>query len=105
MMSDVMLPYNRSTPTMDRMQSSDGIKSLARGHFPAPPAIRLYGKAGERRAATESEAQLFRKRIRFVSQLKGSSLLWGQLRQVREIEFYKFEDVRMGKMTEQGAPG
>ncbi len=75
------------------------LKSLTRGEFPYAPAIRLYGKAGERRAATDAEINRFKNRIKFVRELKGAKMLWGDLRQVREVIFFGFEHVKMGRMT------
>ncbi|MDD2921613.1 MAG: pyridoxamine 5'-phosphate oxidase family protein [Anaerolineales bacterium] len=75
------------------------LKSLIRGRFVDPPAIRLYGIAGEVRAATDIEIALLRRRVRKVSFTKGHAILWKNMSKVREIKFSRMEPVLIGEMT------
>lgn len=63
------------------------------------PAIRLYGSVGEIREATDREIDLFRKRVRLFRLTKGYSLMWSDMRMVRDIHFSRIEPVQIGKMT------
>ena len=76
------------------------IKSLLGGKFVSPPAVRLYGTAGELREATEQEIHLWHRRVRRVSFTKGHAMMWAKMRTVRDIEFFRVEPVHMGAMTE-----
>ncbi|MBT3388879.1 MAG: pyridoxamine 5'-phosphate oxidase family protein [Chloroflexi bacterium] len=76
------------------------LKSLLRGKFVSPPAVRLYGIAGELRPATEKEIQLWQRRVRRVRFSKGHAMMWAKMSMVREIKFTHMEPVQMGKMTE-----
>lgn len=75
------------------------LKSLLFGKFDSPPAVRLMGRAGDRREATAREIELFRRRVRPYRFLKGHDLLWSRLKYVREIAFDSFEPVHTGDMT------
>ena len=83
------------------------IKAIFLGKFRVPPGVRLVGTAGERRPATAEEVALFHKRIRsvlpilgkLVGGLRGYKLLWGDLKEVREIRFTSFEPIQFGAMT------
>ncbi len=75
------------------------LKSLLTGHFKSPPAVRLYGVAGDLREATETEIALWQKRVRSVRFSKGHALIWQSMSMVRDIEFTKIEPVRFGEMT------
>jgi hypothetical protein len=75
------------------------IKSLFRGRFRTPPAVRLHGVAGELRTATEREKALWLTRVRSVRLSKGHALVWRDMRMIREIEFNRIEPVRIGQMT------
>ena len=75
------------------------VKSLVRGKFANPPAVRLHGVAGELRPASEREMSLWRKRVRNVRFSKGHASMWQEMNMVREIEFSRIEPVNIGKMT------
>ena len=75
------------------------LKSLLRGRFSTPPAVRLYGAAGELRDATEKEVQLWQRRVNSVRFTKGHQLMWAGMAKVRDIEFTRVEPVRAGAMT------
>ncbi len=80
------------------------LKSLWRGEFDSPPALRLVGSAGQRRASTERERQRWLKRVRMVRRLKGHDKLWGSLNYVREVRFERVVPVRIGSMTKKDWP-
>ena len=75
------------------------LTSIARGRFNLPPAIRLAGTAGPRRAPTVEEQQRWLRRVRSVRRFKGHALLWGNLTHVRDLELDEALPVRLGAMT------
>ncbi len=75
------------------------LKSLARGRFAAPPALRLSGTAGPRRPATAEEQARWLRRVRMVRRLNGHAALWGNLDHVRDLSFGRAIPVRLGTMT------
>jgi hypothetical protein len=75
------------------------LKSLLGGKFAYPPAVRLYGVAGELRTASERETGLWKKRVSSVRFCKGHALMWQEMNMVREIAFNRIEPVYLGKMT------
>jgi len=76
------------------------LKSLIRGQFSEPPALRLQGEAGIRREATELEVQLWHKRVKSVSFTKGHTIMWKHMGMVREIKFSNIVPVHIGSMTD-----
>lgn len=77
------------------------IKALFKGTFSNHPAIKLYGKLGEKRKATEKEISRLNRRMKTTSGFKGNTYLWKTMEFVREIEFTKAEKINLGKMTEK----
>lgn len=75
------------------------IKALFKGKFSSHPAIKLYGKLGTKRDATDIEYRAFQRRVRSTKNLKGYHYLWKDMAQVREIQFTKAEQINLGKMT------
>lgn len=78
------------------------IKALFTGRFERVPAVRLFGRAGVRRPATEEELRMWEDRIRrfgLFRNLKGYKLLWENMEHVREITIETFEPVHFGAMT------
>ncbi|OHB24561.1 MAG: hypothetical protein A2X84_08180 [Desulfuromonadaceae bacterium GWC2_58_13] len=75
------------------------IKSIYSGRFSSHPGIRLHGKVGERRPATESEIAVWQNRVKSVKKTKGYELIWKNLKYVRDIQFDSFEPITAGKMT------
>ncbi len=75
------------------------LKSLFRGTFNRPSAVRLYGTVGERREATKEEQSTFRAQIKPLRKFKGYNLLWKDLKYARDIHFDSFEPVNLGKMS------
>ncbi len=76
------------------------LRSLTAGSFGSPPAVRLYGTAGELRPATEREIGLWHRRVRRVRFTRGHKRMWRDMRMVREIEFDRIEPVEVGAMTQ-----
>lgn len=77
------------------------LKSLLKGRFTHPPALRLYGKAGQLRKATETEMMLWHKRVKAVKLSKGHKLMWQRMSMVREISLTKITPVHIGQMTSE----
>lgn len=75
------------------------LKSLVRGNFASPPAVRLHGIAGELREATDKEIALWQKRVKRVSFSRGHALMWRGMDRVRDIRFTRVEPVHIGQMT------
>lgn len=75
------------------------LRSLFKGKFERWPGIRLVGTAGPLRPGKPEELERFLKLVRPMRFLKGYPMLWGQLKNVRELYFEDFEPVHLGKMT------
>ncbi len=75
------------------------MQSLVRGRFVRLPAIRLLGRAGERRFITDEEQARFLRKVRFFRWTKGYDLLWSDFKYVRELVFDGYEPVLAGRMT------
>lgn len=78
------------------------LKSLWRGAFPTPPALRLVAEAGPRREATRAEIDAWLAKVRPLRRLKGHDLLWGSMTHARDFRVLRVEPVGLGRMT---APG
>lgn len=76
------------------------LRSLIGGRFAKPPAVRLYGRVGDLREATDIEKARWLKRVRPLSFSRGHALLWRDMQWVRDIEFDCMEPVSIGKMTD-----
>jgi hypothetical protein len=74
-------------------------KALWSGKFKHYPGIKLYGKLGLRRKASDIEISRLRRRMKLTRGLKGNSYLWGDMQEVREIKFTRAEAIKLGKMT------
>ncbi|WP_422348527.1 pyridoxamine 5'-phosphate oxidase family protein [Flagellimonas sp.] len=77
------------------------IKALFKNKFSDYPAIKLYGKLGEKREATEKEIKRLNRRMKVTKGLKGNATLWGDMQFVREIKLTRAEKVNLGKMTDK----
>ncbi|OJJ18311.1 hypothetical protein BKI52_26190 [marine bacterium AO1-C] len=75
------------------------IKALFRNRFKQYPAIKLYGKLGERRNASSSELNRLNRRMKRTRKTKGHQYLWGDMKTIREVNFTKAEVIKLGKMT------
>ena len=73
--------------------------SLLRGRFSHPPALRLRGRLGVQRPATESERQGWFRRVGLFLKTRGGRILWSNPKRVREVHFSHVEPVRAGSMT------
>lgn len=79
------------------------VKALYRGRFADMPGVRLMGRAGVRREATEEEKRRFQDQLKpfhLFRRLKGYGLLWGDMRYVREITIDSCEPLHLGVMTQ-----
>lgn len=75
------------------------LKSLFKGRFSSYPALKLYGKLGNKREATKIEIERLNRRVMTTKGMKGNSYLWGEMEYVREIEFTHVEKINLGNMT------
>lgn len=75
------------------------LRSLLAGRFSEPPAIRLYGRLGEARPATEQEIARWQRRVRLTRFTRGYATLWKEMGRVRDIEFTDRVPVHIGEMT------
>ena len=76
------------------------LKSIIKGKFKTNPGIKLFGKLGERRKATEKEISRLNRRMKSTKGLRGNIYLWKKMDYVRDITFTKVEIINLGKMTE-----
>jgi len=74
-------------------------KALIEGKFISPPAVRLYGLAGQPRKAIPEEIARWQEQIDPFKGTKGYGLLWSHFAWVRDIAFDSFEPVETGEMT------
>ncbi len=76
------------------------IKTVLFGRFDHPPGIRLMGKVGKKREATNQEINAFKKPLRPLKFFKGYEPIWGFMKHGREIYFNAFETVKCRTLTE-----
>lgn len=81
-------------------KSTFWLTSFLKGRFSTPPGVRLYGKMGALREATQEEIDSINKRISPLSRTKGSKLIWSDFTHVRDIQFTEFRPVQYPKMME-----
>jgi hypothetical protein len=77
----------------------DFLKGLIKGKIEKPLGVRLTGKAGEKREATERELGKFLKLVKPFRWTRGYKILWKDLKYVRDIQFETCEPVRIGAFT------
>jgi hypothetical protein len=75
------------------------VPSFVKGRFRVPPAFRLLGSAGERRAATPEECARWRRKVRWLEWTRGYRTLWSELETVRELQFDRLIPVEIGRMV------
>ena len=75
------------------------INSLFKGRFSSYPGIKLYGKLGGKRKATEIDIKRLNRRMQMTKGMKGHKYLWGSMNMVREITFTKAVQINLGEMT------
>ncbi len=77
------------------------LKSLLKGQFKTPPAMRLLVKLGELRPATEAESQKFKRRVKPFKHTKGYAMMWQDMAEIRAFEIIEYKPVFIDKMTSQ----
>ncbi len=77
------------------------LKSLIKGRFNQPPAMRMQVKLGALRPATKAEMEKFQRRVKLFSLTKGHAMLWRDMSNIREFEIIAYKPVFIGKMTHQ----
>ncbi len=75
------------------------LKALYRNKFKEYPAIKLFGRLGEKRKATSIEISRLNKRMKSTRGLRGNKYLWSDMTWVRDIVFDRYEGSNLGKMT------
>lgn len=75
------------------------VKSLFSGRFDLFPAIKLFGRLGEKRVATDKELSRLKRRVRLTKGLKGHDYLWKDMSHIREIHFTRAQKINLGAMT------
>jgi hypothetical protein len=75
------------------------VRSLLKGRFDTPPAVRLQIRLGDLRPSTEIEVKRFQKRVRFFRGWKGYRILWSRPGRTREFTIEKVVPVSLGEMT------
>lgn len=81
------------------------LAAILKGRFSAPPAIRLSGIAGKRRAATRAEIKCWQKQVNGAQWTKGYQAMWAGMATVREIQFTAYLPIEIGAMTRQNPEG
>lgn len=74
-------------------------KAMLSGRFERPPALRLRGEVGARRASTPEEKEHFQRRVGWLLKTRGGKALWSRPDHVREVRFEAARPVRLGSMT------
>ncbi len=98
------IPNNiKTTQYATIMSVNDGkwfwLKSLFKGQFKKPPAIRVLVKLGELRKETEQEGQIFKRKVKLFKRTKGYQMLWKDMSHIREFEILEYKPVFIGQMT------
>ena len=75
------------------------LKSLFKGGFKSPPAMRLQVKLGALRSGDDTEIEKFQRRVSLFKRTRGYDLMWKDMSQVREFEIIGYEPVYIGAMT------
>jgi len=75
------------------------LKSLFKGQFKNPPAMRMLVKLGSLRPASEAESQKFKRRVRLFKYTKGHTMMWQDMADIREFEIIEYKPIYIGQMT------
>jgi hypothetical protein len=75
--------------------------ALLRGGFRTPPAIRLHGRVGAQRPASDAEIQLWHRRVGKLRFTRGYRLMWEGMRTVRDVAFTHADEIHIGRMTRE----
>ncbi len=76
------------------------LKFFITGTLSTLTGIRLYGRAGEKRRATDEEQHIWKEYVKSYKKFKGYEVMWKDLSHGREVTFHSFEPVQCGKPTE-----
>ena len=77
------------------------LKSLLKGKFKSPPAIRLVVKFGELRKEDNKEGKIFKRKVNIFRATKGYKLLWSEMSEIREFEIIDYKPVYISTMTKE----
>jgi hypothetical protein len=77
------------------------LKSLFKGQFKTPPAIRLLVKLGGLREGSDKEDITFKRKVSLFKRTKGYDLMWKDMSMIREFEIVDYKPVVIGKMTKE----
>ncbi|WP_154223226.1 pyridoxamine 5'-phosphate oxidase family protein [Marinicella rhabdoformis] len=75
------------------------LKSLIKGSFKQPPAMRILVKLGQVRPATEKEGQKFKRRVNIFKRTRGFDMMWKDMSHIRDFEVIEYKPVFIGQMT------
>ena len=75
------------------------LTSLLKGRFDRPPAVRLMGRVGPKRACSDEEAEGWHRRGGILLKTRGGKALWSRPGPIREVVFERAEPVKIGKVT------
>ena len=75
------------------------LKSLLKGSFKEPPAMRILVKLGQVRPATTEEGEKFKRRVNLFKRTKGYDMMWKDMSHIREFEIIEYKPVFIGQMT------
>jgi len=76
------------------------IKAVLFGKYLHPPGIRLMGRVGKKREATDREINAYKNPVKSLRMFKGYEPMWGFMKHGREIYFDDFETVQCGPIPE-----
>lgn len=77
------------------------LKSLLKGKFKTPPAIRLVVKFGALREEKKEEGKIFKRKVNIFKATKGYQLLWSDMSHLREFEIIDCKPVYISSMTSE----
>ena len=75
------------------------LRSLVKGRFSHPPALRLRGVVGQRRESTPDEQAAWHRKVHYLLKTKGGKALWSRVGKVRELQLTSVRPVQVGTMT------
>lgn len=75
------------------------LRAFLKGRVSHPPAIRIVGRAGVRREATQEERDAFYRRVGWLGKTRGGKRLWSRVGRIREVDLRQVWPVRLGEMT------
>ena len=75
------------------------LKSLIKGQFESPPAIRLVVKMGQLKEADVNEMTIFKRKVALFKKTTGYKQLWQDMSMVREFSIVDYKPIYLGHMT------